>query len=73
MHNTHTLEFNFHTITNTQAIDALVYALSIQLFLNNRIECTQPCANQLAFDTEAHCTIATLALCDPARYTLLRT
>ena len=53
MHNT--LEFTFGTITNPQAIDALVFALSIELFLNNRIESTQPSANQLVFDTDAHC------------------
>ena len=70
MHNT--LEFTFGTITNPQAIDALVFALSIELFLNNRIESTQPSANQLVFDTDAHCTFAQLALCSDTRYTLTR-
>ena len=65
-----TIEFNFHTITNTQAIDALVFALSIELFLNNRIECTQPCADRLEFESEAHCTLAQLALCSDSRYSL---
>ena len=72
MHNINTLEFTFGTITNPQAIDALVFALSIELFLNNRIESTQPSANQLVFDTDAHCTFAQLALCSDTRYTLTR-
>ncbi len=72
MHTTNTLEFNFDTITNTQAIDALVYALSIDLFINNRIECTQPQANQLVFESDTHCTFAQLALCSDTRYTLTR-
>ena len=68
----HTLEFTFDTITNTQAIDALVYALSIELFLNNRIESTQPCANQLEFASDRDCTFAQLVLCANSRYTVSR-
>ena len=68
----HTLQFNFDTITNQQAIDALVYALSIELFVNNRIECTHPCADRLVFDSDRDCTFAQLVLCSDTRYTLLR-
>jgi ribosomal protein L17 len=68
----HTLEFNFDTVTNTQAIDALVFALSIDLLVHNRIECTQPCANQLEFTSDAHCTFAQLVLCSDSRYSVTR-
>ena len=69
---THTLEFNFHTVTNQQAIDALVHALSIELFINNRIECSQPTADRLEFGTDAHCMLAQLALCSDSRFSLKR-
>ena len=68
----HTLQFNFHTITNHQALDALVYALSVDLFVNNRIECSQPTADRLEFDTDAHCMLAQLALSSDSRYSLSR-
>ena len=68
----HTLEFNFHTVTNQQAIDALVHALSIELFINNRIECSHPCANRLVFESERDCTFAQLVLCSDTRFTLSR-
>ena len=68
----HTLKFNFHTITNATAIDALVYALSIELFLRNRIECTQPTEDSLVFESDAHCTFAQLALCADTRFTVIR-
>jgi hypothetical protein len=68
----HTLQFNFHTVTNQQAIDALVHALSIELFINNRIECSQPTADRLEFSTDAHCMLAQLALSNDSRFSLLR-
>ena len=68
----HTLEFNFHTVTNHQAIDALVHALTIDLFINNGVECAHPCADRLVFDSERDCTFAQLVLCSDTRYTLLR-
>jgi hypothetical protein len=68
----HTLEFNFHTITNEVAIDALVYALSIELLTTNGIDCAQPQANRLEFDTAAQCTFAQLALSDNSTYTITR-
>ena len=69
----HSIEFNFHTITNAQAIDALVYALSIDLFLKHRIECAQPSASCLVFDSARDCTFAQLALSSDTRFTLVRT
>ena len=68
----HTLEFNYHTITNEVAIDALVYALSIELLTTNGIDCAQPQANRLEFDTAAQCTFAQLALSDNSTYTITR-
>jgi len=64
----HTLVFNFTTITNTQAIDALVFALSIDLFVHNRIESTQPSYNCLEFANSAHCMLAQLALSNDSRF-----
>ena len=72
MHNINTLEFTFGTITNPQAIDALVYALSIDLFINNNIECSQPTADRLEFSTDAHCMLAQLALSADSRFSLKR-
>ena len=68
----HTLKFNFHTITNSAAVDALVYALSIELFLKYRIECVQPADNVLEFTSARDCTFAQLALSNDSRFTLLR-
>ena len=68
----HTLQFNWHTVTNHQAIDALVYALSIELFINNRIECSQPTADRLEFSTDAHCMLAQLALSADSRFSVTR-
>ena len=68
----HTLEFNFHTITNGVAVDALVYALSIELWLNHGIECAQPTESSLVFASDRHCTFAQLALSADTRYTLVR-
>ena len=68
----HTLKFNFHTITNSVAVDALVHALSIELFINNNIKCFQPTEDSLVFESDLHCTVAQLALCSDTRYTLVR-
>lgn len=64
----HTLVFNFGTITCTQAIDALVFALSIDLFVHNRIESIQPSYNCLQFTNSAHCMLAQLALSNDSRF-----
>ena len=68
----HTLKFNFHTITNSVAVDALVHALSIELFINNNIKCFQPTEDSLVFTSDSHCTFAQLALCSDTRFTLTR-
>ena len=64
----HTLQFNFHTVTNHQAIDALVHALTIDLFINNKIECTQPCADRLVFASARDCMFAQLVLSSDTRF-----
>jgi len=68
----HTLKFNFDTVTNTQAIDALVHALSIDLYIKHHIECAHPSADQLVFASERDCTFAQLALSGDTRFTLSR-
>ena len=68
----HTLKFNFHTVTNGVAVDALVHALTIELYINNGIECAQPTEDSLVFESAAHCTFAQLLLCADTRFTLTR-
>jgi hypothetical protein len=66
----HKLQLEFNTITNYQAIDALVFALSIELFVQLRIECTQPEYDILEFESARHCMLAQLTLCGNSRYTI---
>ena len=66
----HTLEFNFHTITNSVAVDALVYAQSIELFLKYRIPSSQPTDSTLVFETSTHCLLAQLILGSDTRFTI---
>ena len=70
MHNRHTLEFNFETISTPQAVNALVFALSIELLVQLRIHCVQPCDNRLEFENHRDCLLAQLTLCDSSRYTV---
>ena len=66
----HTLKFNFHTITNSVAVDALVHALSIELFINNNIKCFQPTEDSLVFESAQHCMLAQLALSSDSRFSV---
>ena len=66
------LLLQFDPVTNKTAIDALVYALSIELYTQLGISTTQPAYNILEFESAAHCTLAQLKLCDSSRYTLVR-
>ena len=68
----HTLKFNFHTVTNNAAVDALVHALSIDLYIKHGIECAHPSAECLVFESARDCTFAQLALSDDTRFTLSR-
>ena len=66
------LLLQFEPVTSKRAIDALVYALSIELYTQLRISTTQPAYNVLEFESERHCTLAQLKLSDSSRYTLVR-
>jgi hypothetical protein len=66
----HTIEFNFHTITNEQAIDALVYSVSIELWLAHSIESYQTRAGQLHFNTARDQLVASIACSADPRYTI---
>ena len=68
----HTLLFNWHTVTNVQAIDALVFALSIDLLINNKIESSQSTHDRLEFESDKHCMLAQLALCSDSRFSVTR-
>ncbi len=68
----HTLLFNWHTVTNAQAIDALVFALSIDLLINNKIESSQSTHDRLEFESDKHCMLAQLALCSDSRFSVTR-
>jgi hypothetical protein len=68
----YTLTLEFNPVTNTQAVDALVFALSIHLWLDHKIESAQPEYNVLEFTSAAHCTLAQLVLSGDSRYTVRR-
>ena len=69
---THALQFNFNTVTNAQAVDALVFALSIDLLQQHKIDCAQPACNLLLFNTSAQCMLAQLALSGDSRFSIIR-
>lgn len=66
------LQLEFNTTTNYTAIDALVFALSIELYTQLRISCTQPEYDCLEFESEAHCVLAQLKLSNSSRYMIHR-
>jgi len=66
----HKIQLQFKPVTNIQAIDALVFALSIELFVQLRIESTQPEYDQLEFESDKDCMLAQLVLCGNSRYTI---
>lgn len=68
----HTLLLDFTPVTNTQAIDALVYALSIELFVQVGLESYQPSYDRLEFESDRDCTLAQLILSGNSRYTVAR-
>ena len=68
----HKIQLQFKPVTNIQAIDALVFALSIELFVQLGIECTQPEYDQLEFESARHCMLAQLTLCGSSRYTITK-
>ena len=66
------LLLQFEPVTSKRAIDALVYALSIELYTQLRISTTMPAYNVLEFESEQHCTLAQLKLSGSSRYALVR-
>ena len=68
----HTLLLDFTPVTNTQAIDALVYALSIELFVQVGLESYQSSYDRLEFESDRDCTLAQLILSGNSRYTVAR-
>ena len=68
----HTLLLDFTPVTNTQAIDALVYALSIELFVQVGVESYQSSYDRLEFESDRDCTLAQLILSGNSRYTVAR-
>lgn len=66
------LVLQFDPVTDKRAIDALVYALSIELFIDHGIETTMPAYNILEFESDQHCTFAQLKLSANSRYTVNR-
>ena len=68
----YTLLLDFTPVTNTQAIDALVYALSIELFVQVGLESYQSSYDRLEFDSDRDCTLAQLILSGNSRYTVAR-
>jgi hypothetical protein len=61
----YTLEFNFHTVTSEQAIDALVYAHSVTLWLKHSIDSYQSDYRSLTFERSRDCMLAQLVLANP--------
>lgn len=68
----YTLLLDFTPVTNTQAIDALVYALSIELFVQVGLESYQSSYDRLEFESDRDCTLAQLILSGNSRYTVAR-
>mgnify|MGYP001176431798 CR=1 FL=1 len=68
----HKLLLQFEPVTNKQAIDALVHALVIELFVDSKIEASHSAYNILEFESAAHCTLAQLKLAGNSRYTVTR-
>ena len=66
------LLLQFEPVTSKRAIDALVYALSIELYTQLGISTSQPAYNILEFESAAHCTLAQLKLAGNSRYTVTR-
>ena len=64
------LLLQFEPVTSKRAIDALVYALSIELYTQHRISTTMPSYNVLEFESASDCSFAYLKLSGNARYSI---
>jgi hypothetical protein len=66
----HRLILQFDPVTSKRAIDALVYALAIELYTQHRISTSMPAYNVLEFESESDCSFAYLKLSGNSRYTI---
>jgi len=64
------LLLQFEPVTSKRAIDALVYALTIELYTQHRIATTMPAYNIIQFESTEACAFAYLKLSGNSRYTL---
>ena len=64
------LLLQFEPVTSKRAIDALVYALTIELYAQHRISSTMPAYNIIEFESESDCSFAYLKLSGSSRYTI---
>lgn len=64
------LLLQFEPVTSKRAIDALVYALSIELYTQHRISTTMPSYNVLEFESASDCSFAYLKLSGNSRYSI---
>ena len=64
------LLLQFEPVTSKRAIDALVYALSIELYTQHHIDSYQSSATELMFDTSRACVFASIALSSNPLYTV---
>jgi len=64
------LLLQFEPVTSKRAIDALVYALTIELYTQHRISTSMPAYNVIEFESERECQFAYLKLSGNARYTI---
>ena len=64
------LLLQFEPVTSKRAIDALVYALTIELYAQHRIATTMPAYNVIEFESERACQFAYLKLCGSSRYSI---
>lgn len=64
------LLLQFEPVTSKRAIDALVYALTIELYTQHRISSTMPAYNVIEFESERECSFAYLKLSGSSRYSI---
>ena len=64
------LLLQFEPVTSKRAIDALVYALTIELYAQHRIATSMPAYNIIEFESERECSFAYLKLSGNSRYTI---
>ena len=64
------IRFNWDTVTEPAAVDALTRLVGIGLRLQHGIHTTQPAHDTLEFESSRHAMFAALALSNDSRFTL---